>query len=129
MLEAIGLDLDAGIFVFGASCALPAGRTLIRSPLPPDLAARLVQFLRSRGFPSLILYDSAEAGFDYQLITGQRNAVAYETWVRLTPTRLEPQRTPGARPAQEPIRIGVIDAPADIAVTMSELRAAFPRKT
>jgi Cof subfamily protein (haloacid dehalogenase superfamily) len=126
VLQAIGLDLDAGVFVFGAIVSeLPTGRTLVRTPLPPDLADRLVNFLQSRGFPVLVLYDAAEAGFDYKLINGLRNAEAYESWARVAPTRLERIDRWQAN-GQQPIRIGVIDDPAHITATMSDLRAAFP---
>lgn len=126
VLQAIGLDLDAGVFVFGAIVsALPAGRTLVRSPLPPALANRLVDFFQSRGFPLLVLYDPEEAGFGYQLVHGRRNAEAYEAWVRVTPVPLE--RVDGWQPGRhEPVRIGIIEDPTHIASTLAELKAAFP---
>ncbi|HOB73179.1 MAG TPA: HAD-IIB family hydrolase [Phycisphaerae bacterium] len=126
VLDAIGLDLDAGIFVFGAIVSeLPAGRTLARAPLPPELADSVLHFFQSRDFPVLILYDVAEAGVDYHLIPGRRNMEAYQAWARRSPTRVE--QVDGWGPGSHlPLRIGVIDDPAHIDETMAELSSAFP---
>ena len=129
VLKAIGLDLDAGVFVFGAIVSvLPTGRTLACSPLEPRLTERLIAFFQARGFPLLVLYDPSQAGYEYQLIQGQRNLEAYETWVRFAPTRLE--RVDAWRPdGPGPLRIGIIEDPAHIAATIADLEANFPPGT
>lgn len=125
VLDAIGLDLDAGIFVFGAIITeLPGGRTLRRSPIPPALADRLVRFFQAHNFPLLILYDPEQAGFGYEFIHGPRNAEAYEAWMRVTPVPL--RRADSWQPGRyEPVRIGIIDDPEHIADTLAKLRAEF----
>lgn len=125
VLDAIGLDLDAGIFVFGAIInELPTGRALARTPLPAGLTAKLLQFFQSHGFPILMLYDAAEAGIDYHLIPGRRNMQAYDTWAALTPARLE--RGEAWQPGTcLPLRMGVIDDPDHVAETLAALKAAF----
>lgn len=128
VLDAIGLDLDAGIFVFGAIISdLADGRTICRTPLPLDLADRLAEHFQSRGYPLLVLYDRAEAGIDYQLVHGERNLAAYEAWVKVTPTRLE--RVDAWRPGpHQPVRIGIIDDPAHIRGSVTTLEKAFSRE-
>jgi 5-amino-6-(5-phospho-D-ribitylamino)uracil phosphatase len=124
----LGLDSDAGVFVFGAVVSeLPSGRTVHWSPIPPAVAARLVEHFAGRGYPVLALYDSmAEGcGWDYRLIAGQRNAAAYEQWLRFAPARCQRldawQDGPHA-----PVRIGIIDDPEHIEETVTLLGRAFP---
>lgn len=126
VLDQIGLDLDAGVFVFGSIVTdLAAGRTLARTPLSEELTGRLVDHFQSRGYPLLVLFDPTETGFDYLFVHGERNLAAHEAWLKVTPATVE--RTDAWRPLPcHPVRLGVVDDPAHIAGTVAELRAAFP---
>lgn len=126
VIDAIGLDLDASIGVFGAIvCDARTGRTIHRSPIPRRTARRLLEHFASRGDPVLVLQDVTEAETDYYLITGEHNMEAYDRWLELSPTvthRVE--RWP--EDASEPLRIGIIVDPADVDAVRAELDAEFP---
>ncbi|MEP0844704.1 MAG: HAD-IIB family hydrolase [Phycisphaerae bacterium] len=126
VLDALGLDLDAGIFVFGAIITDLATRsTLIRSAFSEELAARVAAHFRSRGHPLLVLYDSTQTGIDYQLVAGEKNLSAYEAFLRMSPARAE--RLADWKPLPfPPVRIGVIVSPEQIERTVADLRAEFP---
>lgn len=125
VIETLGLDSDAGIFVFGAIVSsLPSGRTLYRTGIPEPTGNRLVRHFSEQGFPVLVLYDQAEMGLDYHLVRGERNLAAYEQWMELTPARLE--RVDEWHPGPcSPVRIGIIDRPEDIEETIASLRREF----
>jgi 5-amino-6-(5-phospho-D-ribitylamino)uracil phosphatase len=126
VIEQLNLDLDLGIFVFGAAISeLPSGRTVKRTPIPDPLATRLVEHFQSDGHPVLVLYDVTEAGLDYRLVRGSRNQAAYEQWLRVSPANC--QVVDGWEAGgPEPLRIGIIEQPADIRATMERLAAEFP---
>ncbi|HSW47322.1 MAG TPA: HAD family hydrolase [Phycisphaerae bacterium] len=126
VLDQLGLDLDAGVFVFGAVVSdLKICRTLCRSPIAPPLAERVVAFFREHDYPVLCLYDADQAGFDYLLIRGRRNANACERWLAMTPTRVHraDQWAPGPN---EPLRFSVIEERDRAGPLMAELSAVFP---
>ena len=124
--ESTGLALRYAVLAFGAIVAdLRTRQTLARAALEDDLAARLVAHFRSRGYPILLLYDVSEAGLDYRVLAGTRNAAAYRRWLEVAPTRAEwCHGLPNAGP--RPIRIGIIEAPEGIEAAMGEVRAEFP---
>lgn len=125
VIDQIGLDLNAGVFVFGAIVAdLAAGTTLVRNALSPALVDRVVGHLHERGHPILVLYDAAEAGCDYALIEGRRNREAYERWLAFTPTRTE-QMTEWRPRTCAPLRVSVIEHPDHVAKTLHDLQAEF----
>lgn len=125
VLDALGLDLDAGIFVFGAIITdLVTGKTIARTAMSPALADRLAAHFTARGYPLLVLYDVFEAGVDYEFVLGEKNLAAYRLWLKLSPTQIR-QSAVWKPSAIAPVRIGVIDTPADIARTVGDLRAAF----
>jgi 5-amino-6-(5-phospho-D-ribitylamino)uracil phosphatase len=128
VIDQLGLDSDAGVFVFGAVVSeLPAGRTVHRAEIPAPLASRLVGHFTERGYPVLVLYDGTAdgCGWDYRLIAGERNVEAYEQWLRFAPARCERldawQNGPYA-----PVRIGIIDNPEHIEETVTLLGRQFP---
>lgn len=127
VLDAIGLDLDVAICVFGSIVSdARTGATLHRMPIDRPTATRLLDFFAARGHPVLVLHDAAEAGTDYYLVAraGQRNLDAYDRWLRLAPTRtIRADAWPAD--AREPVRIGIIDDPEHVAATQRDLAAAF----
>jgi len=125
VIEAIGLDSDVGVFVFGAVVSeLPSGRTLHRSPIQPAVAARIVGHLRARGHPVLVVYDAFQAGRDYELIRGKRNVEAYQRFMRFAPSRFV--EFDDWRPNQhDVVRITIVDEPDCISDTMACLRREF----
>lgn len=125
VLDQLDLDLDAAVLVFGAIVwDLREHRTLLRSHLSVDIAERLVRFFTERRDPILLLFDVSEGGVDYRLVRGERNAEAYEGWLRRSPAVAE--RIDVWTPeVGQPIRIGVIQEPACIEETMQALRRAF----
>ncbi|MCL2329768.1 MAG: HAD family hydrolase [Phycisphaerae bacterium] len=125
VIEQIGLDLNAGIFAFGAIVAdLAAGKTISRTAMSPELASRLISHLSGQGFPMLVLYDAAEMGYDYYFVEGQHNRAAYEQWLSFTPSRTE-RRSSWTPQAHAPLRVSVIVEPDRIKQTMADLRAKF----
>lgn len=124
--ESTGLALRYAVLVFGAIVAdLRTGQTLSRATLADDLTAALVDHFRSRGYPILLLYDVSEAGLDYRVLDGERNAAAYRQWLEVAPTRAEwCRQLPKAGP--QPIRIGIIEAPEGIEQAIGEVRSEFP---
>lgn len=110
VLDEIDLDLDAGMFVFGAVVSdLKRGETIFRSPLSTSLAHRLVDFFARHDYPSLCVYDTQQVGFDYHYVEGYRNRKAYEDWIRQTPClvkRIERQTT--TFDIVPPLRVGAI---------------------
>ena len=126
VLDALGLDLDAGVFVFGAIVSeLKTRRTLYRSPIAPELAGQVVAFFRQRDYPVLGLHDADQAGFDYLVIRGRRNAEACERWLSMTPARVE--RCDEWRPGpNDPLRFSVIEEPESSGQLLVDLAAAFP---
>lgn len=126
VIEQIGLDLDAGVFVFGAIVSeLPEGRTLVRTGLPAPLTDRLMHHLQSRHFPVLALYDPAETGIDYRLVRGERNLAWYEKWLEMADAPCE-QLDAWTPLGADPVRLGVIAEPDEIDGTVAALREAFP---
>ncbi|GMU22452.1 MAG: hypothetical protein AMXMBFR13_25380 [Phycisphaerae bacterium] len=126
VLDALELDLDAGIFVFGAVVTdLTNRQTISRSPLSVELAEQLVAYFSARGYPLLVLYDRSEAGFDYCYVKGERNPSVYERWLSVTPTQVRRCDSWQAE-LPLPIRIGVIEAPDCISDTVAALRRQFP---
>jgi len=126
VVEQIGLDLDAGVFVFGAVVADPcSGEVLFRNPMSPDLADRLIRFLGQQGHCVLVLYDRSQNGCDYLLVDGRHNRDAYERWLAITPAGAE--RTASWQPRGcSPLRVGIIERPARIEETLAQVRKAFP---
>lgn len=125
VIEGLGLDLDAGVFVFGAVVAdLRTDTAVFRNAMPPELADRLIDHLTAEGHPVLVLYDASQAGFDYLFVEGTRNRDPYERWLAFTPTATE--RTARWQPrAWPPLRVGIIEPPDRIAETLAGLKAAF----
>jgi len=126
VLDEIGLDLTAGVFVFGALVADPAsGEVLARTPLPGELADRFIAHLWSRGHCVLLLYEAPQAGCDYVLLEGQDNRAAYERWLSLTPTPVERISRWKTR-ERPPLRINIIEQADRLEETLRELGEAFP---
>lgn len=126
VLDGLGLDLDAGVFVFGAIVSdLGSRKTLYRSPIAPALAGEVVRFFRQRDYPVLALYDADQAGFDYLLIEGRRNRDLFDRWLSKarTPVRRVGAWEPGAN---EPLRFSVIEERAESERLMADLADAFP---
>ncbi len=124
-IEALGVDSDAGVFVFGSIVSeLPSGRTLRRTVVEASVAERLVALFQARGFPVLVLYDRESAGLDYRLLAGRRNREVYERWLSLSPTRIERLEVWSAG-CDAPVRIGVIVDPGEIAELSDALLREF----
>jgi 5-amino-6-(5-phospho-D-ribitylamino)uracil phosphatase len=126
VIDAIGLDLDAAICVFGALlCDAQSGRTIRRWPIPRRTALRLLEFFASHDEPVLVLQDRTEGGVDYYLVRGRRHAEAYERWLELAPTvATRVDHWPDDAP--EPLRIGVIVDPTEVDAMRAALEAEFP---
>jgi hypothetical protein len=125
VIQKIGLDLDVGVFVFGAIVAdLRTFGTLYASPFTPELADRVIHHFQARGHPVWLLFDPHTSGLEYQLIAGTRGREASELWAERTPSRVERREAwePGPH---APIRIGVIESPESIAEVVADLHAAF----
>ncbi len=125
VIDQLELDLDAGVFVFGAIVSdLQTGRSISRSPLPASLADRVVAFFQARGYPILALHDVTEAGVDYRLIEGHRHADACERWLKQTPGRVcRTDRWPAEHPV---VRLGVIERPENLSDLLGALTGEFP---
>jgi hypothetical protein len=128
VIEAIGLDLDVGVFVFGSLISqLPEGKTIQRTTIPADTAADLVSYFNAQGFPVLALYDPQEMGVDYRFIEGPRDMGVFERWLEKAPATVE--RLSHWEPADcEPLRIGVIDEIDRSAETIRLLGQQFPKE-
>ncbi len=126
VIDAIGLDLDAAVCVFGAVVSeARTGRTLHRQSLPRKTALRLMDFFGRRGHPMLILHDATEAGVDYYFVPGRHNMAFYERWLEMAPTAARRvDRWPAEAP--DPLRITVIETPDRVDAFRAELTAAFP---
>lgn len=125
VMDQIGLDLKAGVFVFGALVTdLATDVTLFRNPMHRELVDGVIAHLQRRDHPVLVLYDAAEAGYDYVFIDGRQNHQAYERWLARTPTRAEQTEQWQPRPYL-PLRIGVIEHPDRIEQTLYDLRTEF----
>jgi 5-amino-6-(5-phospho-D-ribitylamino)uracil phosphatase len=126
VVEQIGLDLNAGVFVFGALVNdLVSGQVLFRNAMSPDLAERLITHLSQGRRHVLILYDRAENGCDYVLLEGDDNRDAYERWLTITPARTE--RISQWQPrACTPLRVGIIEPTDCIERSLRDIRAVFP---
>ncbi len=125
VIERIGLDLDAGVFVFGSIVSrLPEGDTLVRTAMDPQLAEKLVNFFHGMNYPVLMLYDPTEADIDYRYLAGERNRDWYERWLALAPASLEALETWTPLPAA-PVRVGVITLPNEIDETLARLKENF----
>ena len=126
VIDDIGLDLDAGIFVFGAIITdLRRMTTVERTTIPAGLTDQLVAYFQDRGYPVLLLYDESVAGFDCLLVAGEWNLPAYERWLKLSPARIERVQTWRPLP-YEPVRVGVIDDPERIQATIARLKREGP---
>lgn len=125
VIRAIGLDLDAAVCVFGALVVdARSGRTLHRTPIPRRTAAHLLEFFRERDYPALVLHDPSEAGTDYYLVAGGGDMAAYERWLALAPTSVRRvDRWPNDAP--EPLRIGIVEDPAQAVSVQAELQSEF----
>ena len=125
VIEQIGLDLDAGVFVFGAIVSrLPEGRTLVRTTLSEPLATRLVRSFQAQDYPVLALYDPTTAGIDYRFVDGERNRDWCERWLEMARARVE--RIDDWEPIDsEPVRLGVIAQPDQIDETVAALKRDF----
>lgn len=126
VVREIGLDFDAAICVFGALvCDGRTGRTLHRSPIPRRTTLRLLEFLSSRGHPVLVLQDATQTGVDYYRVAGKRNTEAYDRWLALAPT-VAKRVDQWPEDAPEPLRIGIIEDPANVNAIKAEIDAEFP---
>lgn len=126
VLDQIGLDLDAGVFVFGAVVSDLATRTTLhRTPINADLAGRIVDFFRKRDYPVLCLHDADQAGFDYLLIRGRRHLDSYERWLSQTPTSVH-RTEEWCSSSNDPLRFSVIEDRGKSDGLMADLAAAFP---
>lgn len=124
VIAEVGLDLDWGVFAFGAIVSdIATGRTLAARPMLPDVARRLVEYFQQAGYPVLMLYDAAAGGPDYRVLPGRLNVEAYHRWAEVTPAALEwlPQ---GADPGR-PLRVGVIVHPEAVQTVREGVQAAF----
>jgi hydroxymethylpyrimidine pyrophosphatase-like HAD family hydrolase len=125
VIEAVGLDLDVGVFTFGAIVSeLPSGDTLHRTGIREPLAGRLVAYFAESGFPVLALYDPQEAGVDYRYLPGPRRAEAYDRWLEMAPAKVE-QIERWETGGVLPVRIGVIVEPDQISATVDLLGREF----
>ena len=126
VIEEIGLDIDAGVFVFGAVISrLPSGETVSRSTIGEPAASAIVAHFQSREYPVLALYDAAQTGTDYRFVPGRRNAEIFEQWIEMAPARCE--RLAEWTPTEyDPVRITVVDEPSCIDETLASVRRAFP---
>jgi Cof subfamily protein (haloacid dehalogenase superfamily) len=125
VIERIGLDLDVAACVFGSLlCDARTGRTLHRWPVARRMAMRLIEFLRLRGHPVLVLQDADEAGLDYYVVAGTRTAAAYDRWLELAPT-VARRVDEWPADAPEPLRIAIIDDPDGIEACRVEMVGEF----
>lgn len=125
VLDEIGLDLDATVTVFGAVLTdVRTGRTLERVAFDLDLAHRLTNWFRRRGYAVLWLNDADEAGFDGYVIDGPRRHPAVDRWVQQTPCRVlcVADVTGDVYP---PVRISIIDDPEELEALNPEVRREF----
>lgn len=132
VIAQIGLDLNAGVFVFGAIVAdLAAGETLFRNSMDPAIARRLTAEFQAAGHPMLVLYDAAETGFDYHYVEGEHLRDAYERWLSLAPTRTH--RVPSSQEAADllpsstpaPLRVSIIESPDRVDEALASVRRKF----
>jgi Cof subfamily protein (haloacid dehalogenase superfamily) len=125
VIGSVGLDLDDGVFTFGAIVSeLPSGRTLHRTGMDEPLAGRVVSHFADRGHPVLVLYDPNEAGRDYRYLPGSRDVEAYERWIDMAPATVE--RLDAWTPVDAlPVRIGVIVEPVDADAAIMSLEREF----
>ena len=125
VIDAMGLDLDVGVFTFGAVVSeLPSGKTLHRTGIAEPLAGRVVSHFAEQGHPVLALYDPNEAGTDYRFLPGRRNAQAYQRWLEMAPATVEPIEA-WAPADVSPVRIGVIVEPDEAVAVRKSLEGEF----
>lgn len=130
VLDQLGLDLDAGVFAFGAVVSdLRHHRTIHRSCLSAKLTSELLAFFRGRGNPVLMLFDPQGGQAEYRLVTGERDTEVYEAWIRRSPCEVE--RADGWDDSEpSPLRVGVIERPGHIDDLVEVLNRRFdPRRT
>lgn len=126
VLEQIGLDLNAGVFAFGALVIdLAAQKVLHRTAMPAETAEGLIRWFLDQGHHVLVLYDRSQAGCDYVLVEGGQDAEAYERWLAVSPSRAERLGRWTPRDCL-PLRVGIIERPERIEETLRRVRAAFP---
>lgn len=125
ILEMIGLDLDATVTVFGALVTdVPTGRTLERTPIPPNTARAATAWFQEHGYPVLWLTDPNEAGTDGYVVAGPRRHPAVDQWIERSPCVVEnvawlPEE------CAAPIRLSIIDEAPALEAISAELRTAF----
>lgn len=125
ILADIGLDLDATVTVFGALVSdARTGRTLERMPVALDVARRVTDWFRARGFTVLWLTDAEQAGFDGYVIDGERRHPAVDRWVQRSPCRVSCVSRL-ADDVYAPVRISIIDELEVLAPVSAELGRAF----
>lgn len=124
-IEQLGLDLDAGVFVFGALvCDLRNGRSLFHAPLAEALAAQMIAFFQERDYPILALYDVSLAGTDYRFLAGARNGEDYARWMKVSPCQITHTDVLPLTPHL--LRLGVIEKQAAGLSLYEEVSTRFP---
>jgi hydroxymethylpyrimidine pyrophosphatase-like HAD family hydrolase len=125
IIEQLNIGLEAAVTVFGTLLVeVPTGRTLERRAFAPGVARELTSFFRRRGYTVLWLNDPEEAGVDGYILTGPRHHPGVDRWVRLSPCRVVAVEQPGPQ-VPPPVRISVIDEPAELQALSRDFVAAF----
>jgi len=121
VLNRLNLNLDAGVFVFGAVVSdLREHRTIHRGQIPAPLAHRLLAFFRQHECPILMLFDVVKDGIDYRVLRGRKNLDAYDRWIERSPATIE-WVDDWSPDISEPLRIGVIVDPAEVPQLTADL--------
>jgi HAD superfamily hydrolase (TIGR01484 family) len=109
ILDQIGLDLDATVTVGGALLTdVASGRTIDSTTIDLRLAREAGEWLLSRGYTVLWLYDASEAGFDGLMIDVGPRHPAINFWLAVTPCEMREHRELPAD-CGAPLRITVVD--------------------
>ncbi len=128
VIDALGLDSDVGIFVFGAIVSeLPGGRTLHRTAINPELTRRITEFFHAQGFPILFCLDGYQQNPEFRLLPGTKHKEAIDHWRAQTPTPVVDLQ-PGEDIPTDPVRIGALDYPEHFEQTLAQLYEAFTTK-
>jgi len=119
------IRLEAAVTVFGTLLVeVATGKTLERRAFAPTVARELTSFFCRRGYTVLWLNDPQEAGVDGYILTGPRHHPGVDRWVRLAPCRVVAVEQLGPE-MPPPVRISVIDEPAELQALSREFVAAF----
>lgn len=123
VLDALGLDLDAAISVFGALITdVRNGTSLEVTPMDEATGRAVTQLFLEHGYPPVWLCDASQTGHDGFEFAAPRRHAGYEIWRKWTTCVIQERAGLPAERLPPALRVSIIGEEQSVEVVATDLR-------